>query len=169
MPQFDFANVFVPQFVWLVLFFGLLYFGIVKATLPRLGRVMTKRDDTVRGDILAAEAAKDDADQMAVDYATGIATAREDARVALASAKTQAAKSIEAKLAKANGASAAKIAEAQVRIDAMSAAAMAEIETVVTEAAQAIVARLTGIDSATVDARSAAKVALARTTLVTGR
>ncbi len=64
MPQFDFANVFVPQFAWLALFFVVLYFGVVQRTLPKLGKVMGQREDQISGDIAAAQAAKTAADAI---------------------------------------------------------------------------------------------------------
>lgn len=56
MPQFEVAN-FIPQIAWLVLAFAVLYFGIVGATLPKLARTVTAREDKVSGDIIAAERA----------------------------------------------------------------------------------------------------------------
>ena len=43
MPQFEFGTVFIPQLFWLAVFFVVLYFGIVRLTLPRLGKVMDER------------------------------------------------------------------------------------------------------------------------------
>lgn len=161
MPQFDFANVFLPQFVWLVFFFALLYFGIVKMTLPRLGKVMDTRDGKIRADILGAEAAKAESDKMAADYAADIAASREDARAALSAAKAKSAKSVEKKLAKAGDKTDAMIADAETRIADARGAAMTEIEAVAADAAQAIVAKLTGLQPAQAEARTAVKSAMA--------
>jgi F-type H+-transporting ATPase subunit b len=64
MPQFDLAN-FVPQLVWLTIFFAVLYFGIVRLTLPKLAKTMDAREGQVANDIATAERAKGEADQMA--------------------------------------------------------------------------------------------------------
>ncbi|MFS2111894.1 hypothetical protein ACCC88_19540, partial [Sphingomonas sp. Sphisp140] len=77
MPQFDFANVFLPQLVWLAIFFAVLYFAVVLPTLPKLGRTMQAREDQVTGDLDAAEAAKASADKLAADYEAGVAEAQE--------------------------------------------------------------------------------------------
>jgi F-type H+-transporting ATPase subunit b len=161
MPQFDFANVFLPQFVWLVGFFALLYFGIVKLTLPKLGKVIDTREGKIRADILGAEAAKAESDKMAADYAAGIAAARDDARAVLAAAKAKSTKSIETKLTKASSKTDAMIDDAETRIAAARSAAMGEIEAVATEAAQAIVTKLTGLQPAKSDAQAAVKSAMA--------
>lgn len=161
MPQFDFATVFVPQFVWLVGFFALLYFGIVKLTLPRLGKVMDTRESKIRADILGAEAAKAESDRMAADYTAGIAAARDDAHAALAAAKAKSAKSVEAKLAKAGDKADAMIAEAEARIADARGAAMGEIEAVAADAAQAIVAKLTRLQPSEADTQAAVKSAMA--------
>ncbi|NCP11900.1 MAG: ATPase [Sphingomonadales bacterium] len=161
MPQFDFANVFLPQFAWLLFFFAVLYFGIVMTTLPRLGKTMDKREGRIRSDILAAEAAKAEADRMALDYEAGIARARDDAREALSAAKAKSAQSVEKKLAAANAKTDAAIAAAEADIAKARAAAMTEIEAVAVDAAQAIVTKLTGTSPAATEARAAVKSALA--------
>ncbi len=161
MPQFEFDTVFIPQLFWLGIFFAILYFGIVRMTLPKLGRVMENREAKVNGDIDAAAAAKQSADQLEADYKAGIAQAREDARQALAESKAGAARATEARLAEASAASDAQIAAAEARIAESRAAAMQEIETVATESAVSIVDRITGKAPPEAKARGAAKAALA--------
>ncbi|WP_420605635.1 ATPase [Novosphingopyxis sp.] len=161
MPQFEFDTVLIPQLFWLGIFFAILYFGVVRLTLPKLGRVMEHREDKVNGDIDAAAAAKQSADQLEADYKAGIAKARDDARVALADAKTEAGRTTEARLAEATRASDVEIEAAEGRIAEARAAAMQEIETVATESAVSIVDRITGKAPPEAKARGAAKAALA--------
>ena len=59
MPQFDFAAVTWPQLAWLALSFAILYFGVIRFTLPKLGKVMGEREDKIAGDIAAAVGLKD--------------------------------------------------------------------------------------------------------------
>ncbi len=59
-------------------------------TLPKLGRVMTAREDQVTGDLATAEAAKAEADRMAADYDQGVATAQDAARAELGEARSAA-------------------------------------------------------------------------------
>ena len=96
MPQFDFANPIVwAQLAWLGLAFLILYFGIVRLTLPKLSNMVTVREDQVAGDLSTAERAKGEADAMAAAYAAGIGDAHKAARTAVATAKAKAATSVE--------------------------------------------------------------------------
>ncbi len=160
MPQFDFETVLIPQLFWLGIFFAILYFGVVRLTLPKLGRVMEDRESKVSGDLDVAEAAKHTADQLEADYKSGIAKARDDARLALADAKTEAGRTTEARLAEASAASDREIAAAEARIAESRAAAMQEIETVAAESAVSIVDRITGKAPPEAKARGAARAAL---------
>lgn len=144
MPQFDFANVFVPQLVWLAIFFAILYFGIIRLTLPKVGNVMQAREDKVTGDIAAAEAAKAASDKLADDYAAGLDAAHKAARGRIAEAQAKAAANVEAALAKTDAALAEKAAAADASLATARAKALGEIETVASDAAADIVERLTG-------------------------
>lgn len=146
MPQFDFAHVFWPQVAWLAVFFAVLYFGVVRMTLPKLGKVMTEREDKISGDIAAAKAAKDSADEVDARYHADMNTSREEARKAIAEAKAAAAKASEARLAKAAQAAEAEIAAAEARIAGSVAAAQDALREAAAEGAQAIVAKLTGVE-----------------------
>lgn len=144
MPQFDFANVFIPQLFWFAVLFAILYFGVVRLTLPKLGKVMEARENKVTGDIEAAEQSKLTSDKLNEDYQVGLTVARDDARTMLAQAKSKAAASIEKKSAAAQSKADEAIAAAQVEIETARSKAMVEIEAVAAEGASAIVERLTG-------------------------
>jgi F-type H+-transporting ATPase subunit b len=146
MPQFDFAHVFWPQLVWLALFFAVLYFGVVRLTLPKLGKVMTEREDRIAGDIASAKAAKEAADEVDARYHTDMAASRDQARLAIAEAKDQAARNSQARLAEVNAAAEGQLAEAEARIAKSVKAAQAALHDAAAESAQAIVAKLTGIE-----------------------
>lgn len=157
MPQFDFANVFVPQLFWFAILFAILYFGVVRLTLPKLGKVMESRQNKVTGDIEAAEQSKQTSDKMNEDYQVGLTVARDDARTLLADAKSKAAASIEKKSANAQHKADDAIAAAQVEIEQARTSAMKEIESVAAEGASAIVERLTGTTPSAAAANKAAK------------
>ncbi|HNJ47879.1 MAG TPA: ATPase [Novosphingobium sp.] len=144
MPQFDFAHVFWPQVAWLAVFFAVLYFGVVRLTLPKLGKVMGEREDKISGDLSAAKAAKDAADEVDARYHADMNASREDARKAIADAKAKAAKASEKSLAKATASAEAELAEAEARIAAAVDAAQGALRDAAAESAQAIVAKLTG-------------------------
>ncbi len=161
MPQFEFATVFWPQLIWLAIFFAILYFGIVQLTLPKLGKVMTAREDQMTGDLTVAEKAQAEATQLGHDYDAGVAAAHDAARAQLMAARGAAATAIEGKLAAANAALDTKAATAQASLDAARDRAFAEIEAVAAEAAAAIVEKLTGTRPVEAEAVAAARSALA--------
>jgi len=161
MPQFEIAN-FLPQLAWLGICFVLLYFVVVRATLPKLGKVMQARDDKVTGDLASAEAAKADADRTTEAYLVELHKAQEAARAALAASRSDAQGAIEARLAAADAKMEAHLADAQQRLDGARDRALAEVETIAADAAASIVERLAGTRPAEAAAAAAARAALAR-------
>ncbi len=160
MPQFDIAN-FLPQMAWLGLFFAVLYFFVVRATLPKLGKVMDEREERVVGDLQTAETAKAQADAVTQAYVVELQKAQEGARASLAAARGEASKAIEGRLASTDAAIEGKLAEAQGALDTAKGKAVGEIEAIAADAAASIVERLTGTRPADSDAVNAARAALA--------
>jgi F-type H+-transporting ATPase subunit b len=146
MPQFDLANVFWPQVAWLAVFFVVLYFGVVRLTLPKLGKVMEQREDKIAGDLSAAKAAKETADDVDARYHAEMSASRDEARAAIAAAKADAAKASEARLAEAGAKAESAIGEAEARIAKAVKAAEGKLADAAAESAQAIVAKLTGVE-----------------------
>lgn len=143
MPQFDLSN-FAPQLAWLALFFAILYFAIVRPTLPKLDRVTGERERRVGSDLAAAEAAKAQADATRETYEREIAAAHGDGQESIAAAKTGAAHALETRL-KALGEELDTRAEAAgAKLAAAREASIAELNRVAAEAAGEIVTRLTG-------------------------
>lgn len=159
MPQFEGAN-FLPQLFWLAIFFAILYFGVVRPTLPKLGRVMTEREDRVRGDIALAERAKAEADRMQAEYDSGVAEAQVTARSRLGDAQAAAAAALEARLKESNEAVDRRTEAAQASLDVARQRAMGEIEGVAADAAADIVEKLTGTRPAPSATQDAARAAL---------
>jgi len=160
MPQFEIAN-FIPQMFWLAIFFAILYFLVVRPTLPKLGRVMTERETRIGGDLDTAQHAKAEADRMAAEHEAGVADAHARARARVAEAQAAAAKSLEARLAASNAAIDARTAETQASIEAARASATGQIETVAADAAADIVQKLTGVRPDPGASATAARAALA--------
>jgi F-type H+-transporting ATPase subunit b len=144
VPQFDFANVLVPQLAWLFVFFAILYFGIVQLTLPKVGGVMAAREDKVNGDIAAAELAKSTSDKLAEDYAGGLDAAHKAARAKIGEAQALAASNVEKALAKTDAVLADKLATADAALSVSRSKALTEVDNVASDAAADIVERLTG-------------------------
>ncbi len=162
MPQFDFAHVFWPQLFWLAIVFAVLFFGVVMPTLPKLGRVMTEREDKVAGDLATAGQAKSDADSLGETNAASLAAARDDARLHLAEAKAKAAKSVEKKLNAASAKLDEKSAIAQADIAKARKSAMTKVEGIAAESASMIVEKLTGKRPTAAAIAKAAKSAVAQ-------
>ncbi|MXO73897.1 hypothetical protein GRI40_01490 [Altererythrobacter aerius] len=162
MPQFDFGNVFIPQLFWLAVFFIVLYFGIVRLTLPRLGKVMDERANRIDTDLSTAREAKEAADSLRERYQAELEANREQARAALADAKAQAGKAREQRVAAADQETGALLAAAEQRIADARGAAQEAMRDVARETTQAIVARLTGTEPSAESAAGAVDNALAR-------
>jgi F-type H+-transporting ATPase subunit b len=160
VPQFD-ATVFLPQMVWLAIFFAILYFGIVRLTLPKVGRVIAQRDAQVTGDLGVAETSKKEADRLRAEHDAGVARAQEAARARVAEAQAAAARSLEAKLAQSKAGVEARQAEADAALAKARGDALGQIERVAAEAAAEIVTKLTGTRPPESDAADAARAALA--------
>jgi F-type H+-transporting ATPase subunit b len=144
MPQFDFTHVFLPQVVWLAGFFAILYFGVVRFTLPRLGRVMQAREDRVSGDLDSAEAAKLESERLAAAYAEGLALAHQQARDRIGKARAEADKAAATRLAKSDATLQARLDSAEAALAETRRKALAEIDGLAAGMAADIVAKLTG-------------------------
>jgi F-type H+-transporting ATPase subunit b len=143
MPQFQLEH-FVPQLAWLALFFAILYFGIVRLTLPKVGRVMAAREDTIRTDVDTADKAKKEADELHSAYEAEIARVHGSAQASIAEATVKAAQAREAKLAEAQVRIDARLGEASAELAKVRGKAVKEIDRVAADAAREIVQQLTG-------------------------
>ena len=162
MPQFDFANVFIPQLFWLTLFFLVLYFGVVKTTLPRLGKVMDERENRITGDLENARRSKERADTLGEEVDAALTAKRDEARARIAAAKADASAASEKRLKAADTRIGKKLAEAEARIDEARRDAGDAIREIAVESAQSIVARLTGGEPDRAAAQAEVDAALAR-------
>ena len=161
MPQFQIAN-FLPQMAWLALAFAILYFGIVKTTLPKLGRLMDERDGKVSGDISAADAAKTEADRIHDAYEAEMKDAHGAAHQAITDATAKSTRESEGKVGEATKGLDEKLGKAFAQLDVARAKAMVDIEHIAVESSAEIVERLSGVrpdEAATYDAVRAALAA----------
>ena len=119
---------------------------------PKVMATVDAREKQIAGDLAAAEAARQAADQQEEAWRVQSNAQRSAAQALIAKAKADAAVASEKSLAKANAKIDTRLNEADARIAAARGAALKEIETVASEAAGDIVTRLTG---AKVDAKAA--------------
>ncbi|WP_456238860.1 F0F1 ATP synthase subunit B family protein, partial [Sandarakinorhabdus rubra] len=97
MPQFDTAN-FASQLFWFGVIFAVLYFVVVRPTLPKIGKVMDARETQVAGDLDRAEQARGAADAIRNAHDAAMRQARDAAQASVAAARDAAAKAAEVQL-----------------------------------------------------------------------
>ncbi|HET7680484.1 MAG TPA: F0F1 ATP synthase subunit B' [Xanthobacteraceae bacterium] len=144
-PPFQ-SETFVSQLFWLAIAFTALYLLASRLLLPRVGGIIDARAKRIADDLEEAQQFKAAADAANAAYEKALADARSRAQ-ALANAtreKQQAEaggkrKALEQQLD-------AKLAEAEKTIAATKVAAMGNVRSIATDAAAAIVTRLTGTE-----------------------
>lgn len=162
MPQIaQLAETYSSQIFWLLIIFGLVFFVVGRGMVPKVMDTVARRDGQIAGDLAAAQAARDAADEQEAAWRQRENANRAEAQTLVSSAKAEAAAKTEKKLAAAQKKIDARLAEAEQGIAAAREAAAAEIESVASEAAQDIVARLAGVKVTKTTASAAVKKALA--------
>lgn len=143
-PPFD-SSTFASQLVSLAIAFVALYVIVSRIALPRVGGVIDARQNKIEGDLAQAQKFRDESDAALKAYETDLAAARSRAqaignetREKLNAASEAERKSLEQKLA-------TKLADAEKQIAATRTAAMSNVRGIATDAASAIVQRLTGL------------------------
>jgi F-type H+-transporting ATPase subunit b len=144
VPQFDSAT-WLPQLVWLAAIFAVLYFAVIRPTLPKVGRVIDEREGRVAGDLDAAEAAKAEADAIRTRYDDGMAEAREAAQARVAAAQAEAGQAAEARMQALAATLDAQAGDAAARLGAARDAARATLAATTIELTGEAVQRLTGL------------------------
>ncbi|RZM18577.1 MAG: ATPase, partial [Sphingomonas sp.] len=146
MPQLSqIAEIYASQLFWLVIVFGLIYFGIGKAMVPKIERTIDDRNARITGDLAAATTARDAARASEEAYQTGLDTARSQAAQTFGAAKARATAAAETKMKAGDAAAADRLHAATTGIAASKGQALAEIEAATVDAVEAIVAKLSGV------------------------
>ncbi|MEL7189105.1 MAG: ATPase [Pseudomonadota bacterium] len=162
MPQIaQLMETYSSQIFWLLVFFGIAFFVVGRGMVPKVLDTVSLRDKQIADDLAAAQSARDAADEQEEAWRVRENENRAAAQGLIADAKAKAAADTEKVLNKAQAGLDTQLAEAEARIDEARTSAMAEIEGVAAEAAQDIVAKLTGSSVDKRTARSAVKKALA--------
>jgi F-type H+-transporting ATPase subunit b len=146
MPQItQLPLIFASQLFWLAVVFGFIFFVIGRGMLPKIQSTVEAREKRIAEDLERAQAARAAAEETEAAWRARMDAARADAARIAQDAKQESAKTTEAKVRAASEKIAAKVAQAEARIRAAADAARGEVEAVAVEAAQDMVARLTGI------------------------
>ena len=138
MPQLDPA-LFPNLIFWLVVALLALYFILTRVALPRIGTVMTERNDAISNDIEQAALLKRRAEEAEAAYNAALAKARDEAHKIAAEAKAAIDKELGQLMAKADAEIGVKSAESETRIGEIRDSAAKSVEEVARETAVEIV------------------------------
>jgi F-type H+-transporting ATPase subunit b len=151
---------FVAQLLWLAITFGALFWIMSRIALPRIAEILEVRRGRIAADLAEAQRLKDESDAAVAAYEKALSEARGRAqgiagetRDAVARETDANRKALEAELAQ-------KLAAAETQIASTKTAALGNVRGIATDAAHAIVERLTGIAPAAADVERAVDSAL---------
>jgi F-type H+-transporting ATPase subunit b len=138
MPQLDPA-IFPNLIFWLVVALVALYLILSRVALPRIGTVMTERNDAISNDIEEAALLKRRAEEAEASYNAALAKARDEAHKIAAETKAQIDKELALLMAKADAEIGVKSGESEKRIGEIRASAARSVEEVARATAGEIV------------------------------
>lgn len=157
MPQLDFST-FPNQIFWLAVALIVIYLVLSRIALPRISSILAERQNTIAGDIAAAEDYRMKAREAEAAYDKALSEARTQAQKIVADMKADMQKQIDAATAKADAEIAERGAASEAKIAEIKAGALVTVEAVAKDAAAEIVAALGG----TADANALASAVAAR-------
>src|SRR6267142_6971719 len=143
-PPFD-SSTFASQLVSLAIAFVALYLIVSRIALPRVGSVIDARQNAIEGDLAAAQKLKDESDAALKAYESDLASARSRAQAIGAETREKLNTAAEAERKTLEERLSVKLAEAERTIAATREAAMSNVRSIASDAAIAIVQRLTGV------------------------
>ncbi len=143
-PPFQ-KDTFASQLVSLVIVFAALYLIVSRIALPRVGGVLDERQNTIEGDLAEAQRLKDESDGALKAYEGELTQARSRAQAIGAETREKLNAASEAERKKLEERLSLKLGEAEKTIASTREAAMRNVRGIATDAAAAIVQRLTGL------------------------
>jgi F-type H+-transporting ATPase subunit b len=160
-PPFN-AETFPSQLLWLALIFLALYLLMSRIALPRVGSILEARRQRIKEDLAEAQRFKDASDAAIAAHEKALAEARARAQALANETRAKAAAAAEARRKEVDAKLHARIAEAEKAIAGTRSAALANVRSIASEAAGAIVERLTGTAPATEEVSQAVGNAIKR-------
>jgi F-type H+-transporting ATPase subunit b len=146
MPQISqIAATYASQIFWLLVTFGILYFGIGKMMVPRVIATVDAREGQIAADLAAAEQARLAADQVEAAWRLKMDEARAAALAETTAAKAQAAKASESQIRSADAELAERLAHHDLAVGNAKSQAMLNLQAVAAEVAQDLVAKVSGL------------------------
>lgn len=143
LPQFD-PTQWAGQIVWMLIVFGILLILFARVFTPRVGGTIARREDQISADIGEARRLRDEAEAQSKAAAQELAETRARAHRLASDAKAAAGAEAADRQAQEEARLAVRLSEADARIAAARTEAMGHVRGIAAEAAEAIVARLTG-------------------------
>ena len=159
-PPFD-ATHLASTLFWLAVTFGVLYYLMSKIALPRVAEILETREAKIDGDLKAASTMQEKAKAAGESYEKLLADARAGAQATAQQARDSAVAASEQKRKAVEAETQQKIAVSEASIASARDKAMANVGDIATEAATAIVARITGIAPKADDVKRAVAAAQA--------
>ena len=145
MPQINqLSEIFFSQLFWLLVVFGIIYFGIARGMVPKIQSTVELREKTIADDLEKAQAARSEAEEIEAAYRERMDVSRAEAAKLTREARQASALETETKVRAASEQIAKKVAAAEAEIRKAAGAARSEVEKAAVEATQELVARLTG-------------------------
>ena len=157
MPQLD-VTTFSNQIFWLIVTLVVLYYVMSRVALPRIAAVLADRRGTITSDIAAAEEYKLKAQQAEEAYNKALADARAEAGRIVDAAKAEMQAELDVQLAKADAEISAKTAESERRIREIRDSAM----DMVSDVSKDVTSDILKVFGAKADARSVTAAVNAR-------
>jgi F-type H+-transporting ATPase subunit b len=142
-PPFDPVN-FLPELIWLALTFGALYIAMAKIALPRVHTILQARAHKISADIEDANKFRARSEEAAAAHEKLVNDGRSQALALAQQTHAKLLSETESKRAALESDLGARLAESEAQIVQMKARAMSNVETIASEAASAIVQRITG-------------------------
>ncbi len=158
MPQLNVAA-YLPQLVWLAIFFVTLYFLMAKLALPRIAGVLEERTRRREDDLGRAEQLEAQAEAAAAAYQQVLAEARGSAHDRLTASAEEAKARAEAAIHERDQKLARTIAAAEAAVAESRHDALTEATAIAAQAARLATAKLAGIEVDEGAAEAAAEAA----------
>ena len=143
-PPFQ-KDTFASQLVSLLVAFVALYLIVSRIALPRVGSLLDERQNKIEGDLATAQKLRDESDAALKAYESELASARSRAQAIGAETREKLNAASEAERKTLEERLSVKLAEAEKTIAATREAAMSKVRSIASDAAIAIVQRLTGV------------------------
>lgn len=145
-PPFE-TEYFPSQLLWLAITFGIFYFVLKKAILPRIAGILENRRDRIALDLEAADRMRTDADEAQAAYQQELAEARDRAHKIALEAKDSARADAETERKRTDAELDGKLETAQGRIDEIKREALKDVGAIAEDATDAILREIARIEA----------------------